>query len=239
MTTVDRRSVRTLAQLLTDEPFTVGLWLLAVMAFVALKIALAVLGRSDDGVWELGGGLVAGRLLFAHSLGNALILNYLPLYVTNGKTRRQFMHDALLTAWAYTAAGAAAMAVGLLVEAAVHRALGWPYMPDFNHLFQSPSQFWLVFTEYWLLFTLWAIAGAMVAAGTSRGAAWKMLGVALAVVLVGLAESAVGTRLPFDIGFTTSPPVAVAVLICAASAGVGLAFTWCMLRNVPINPSMP
>lgn len=242
MTSFYRRSTHAVARLFGTDPapwlnaghlVLLGIWMTTSIAiYIVDMIGEPFFLDPPYSQWEVYGGL--GGRFAAYYLGRSLI-SPLPIFVAHGQTRRQFVGQAALVGTTRTNGAAVVMAAGLLIEAGIYRALDLAHLPNFDHLFSSPNQFWLVFIEFWLLFGLWAMAGALIAAGRYRNR--RGLGVVASVVLVVLAESAVGTLLPLPLGisFDISPPVAVAVVICAGAVGLGLAATWKLVRNVPIR----
>ncbi|MGI8631910.1 MAG: hypothetical protein ACR2NA_05100, partial [Solirubrobacterales bacterium] len=152
MTTFDRRRTRALVSLAGAG--RAEIWV-AALAFTAF---LWVGNTPMHSTWETVGGFF-GRCFFAYPLGAAMIRRHLPLCVAHGQTRRAFMALAALVVLVYAGAGALVMAAGLLAEAAVYGAFGWPHRAFWSHLFDAPLQVWLVVAEYGLLFTVWAMAG--------------------------------------------------------------------------------
>jgi hypothetical protein len=218
---------------------TLGIFIAVVAAiFIVVGAATAMFGDVEASVWQTAG---AGAFKY-FPLAIAIMLTpvFLPIYVAQGVTRRQFAVGGALFIAAWAAILTMAVVAGYGVEAAVYRANGWPHEFDTPHLFESWTQVHLVVAEYVMLIAAHMVAGWVI--GTSYYVlgwfrATLLLPVTAAPALVVealLATSWAGAGLR---EFTTYTPPLVGIAVSGAVVVIGAAWAvnYGLTRSLPIK----
>ncbi|MER5644296.1 hypothetical protein [Streptosporangium sp. NPDC002524] len=217
--------------------YTALLWAGFYVLVVLLTVGVAMFGTLRISTWEVATQIPRWLALF---LGVSLMREFLPLYIAHGQTRRQFGAQAAVTVVLYAPAFSALITLGYLLEALLYNLLDRPQTLMNAHLFSSPTQVPLIFTEYLVQGLAWMVAGALMGAAFYRWQAGGMLSLPFGVALVVLGESAIGgnLRLPFfssTLGLPLTPGVATALAAGLGCLLLGLAMTWPLIRDVPLR----
>ncbi|GAA3441701.1 hypothetical protein [Planomonospora venezuelensis] len=221
--------------------FAAMVWAAFYAVVTLVTVGIAVFGTLDKSAWEAATQLPRWFALF---VGVALIREFFPLYIAHGQTRRQFGAQAAVTVALYAPFLSALLVAGYLLERLLYGLAGWPQALGRPHLFTSPAQVPLVFTEYLIEFLAWIVAGAFMAAAFYRWEGGGLLSVPLGIGLILLGEAAVGAelRLPFvhlELGIVSVPGVATALAAGLGCFLLGLAMTWSIIRDVPLRNRLP
>lgn len=206
----------------------------AVVAVVGT--AIAVFTDLDQSVWEQAMQVPRWFVLFA---GVSLIREFMPMYLANGQTRRQFAAQAAVAVVLFAPFMSVLAVLGYLGEMGIYHLAAIPHELADAHLFADPGQLHMVFLEYTVEFLIWMAAGAFMGAGfyrwESNGIFTVPIGVAM-IVLGGL--SGLDLRLPFlwdDLGLAGEPSALIASAGGALITAAGLALTWGIVRDVPLR----
>ncbi|HEX6338059.1 MAG TPA: hypothetical protein VFZ85_13950 [Jiangellaceae bacterium] len=207
---------------------------------IPLFMGIGVVSFITDGegsVWEIA---AAGAFKwFPFALAVLLTPALLPMYVTHGVTRHQFVAGAMLTLVAFAVAVAAIVNLGYAAESAIYRAVDRPH--DFRdpHLFASWTEVPLVITEYALLLA------ALLAGGWLIGTLYYRLHWLWATLLIPAAMApAGGAELLLQTSWTgswtesmgwTRPSLTVALSVSTLLIGATLALVYALTRSVPIK----
>ena len=207
---------------------------------IPLFIGIGVVSSITDGdgsVWEIA---AAGPFKwFPFALAVLLTPAVLPMYVTHGITRHQFVVGAMLTLGAFALAVAALLNLGYAAESTVFGSDD--RTGDFRspHLFESWTEVPLVVAEYALLLA------ALLAAGWLIGTLYYRLHWLWATLLIPAAMApAVGAELLLQTSWTGSwtesmgwvrPSLALALPLTALLIGATVAVIYVLVRNVPIK----
>lgn len=141
--------------------------LVAGVALLVGGVALFRPGTIDVSGWEQAAQLARW---YAGAVGVYVTAVYLPLYVAHGYTRREFAAQAPAFIAAWAAAFALLMTAGFALETLAYRVFGWTQALTGTHLYASPTEYPLVFTEFLLVGPAWTVGGAMLgAASTAAG----------------------------------------------------------------------
>lgn len=213
------------------------LWVAFVVVVMAVALGIHVFGDLGRSVWEQAGQVPRWFALF---VGIALIMEFLPLYIAHGQTRRQFGAQAAVTAVLYVPFLAALMTAGFLLESVLYRLIDRPQALDRVHLYAEPAQVPLVFLEYVVDYLAWISAGTLMGAGFYRWRSGGVLTVPLGVGIVVLGMSAIGTefRMPlssFALGLDLQRGPLLTLGLGLAAFAAGLAVTWAIIRDVPLR----
>ncbi|MFI6905911.1 hypothetical protein ACIBKY_31930 [Nonomuraea sp. NPDC050394] len=212
-------------------------WLAYLAIVIVITLAIHFFGNLTQSVWEQATQLPRWMVLF---VGVAMVRQFLPLFIANGQTRRQFGFQAAITTALYTPFAALLMSAGYLVERLLYTIIGRPQTLERAHLFADPTQAPLVFVEYTVEFMAWIAAGMFVGAGFYRWQAGGLLTIPVGVGLVVLGLSAVGNRFgvplsAFSIGFELSAGPLVALVMGLGTFALGLLLTWSVIRDTPLR----
>ena len=222
--------------LATHLPFLALVWVVFVAAVLVLTIGIAVRGDITRSVWDPAVTVVRW---FALGYGLFLINRLLAVYVAHGRTRREFLSSVAVVVVVAGAAVAALLTLGFALEAVLYRAMDWPHRVATERLFDSPSQYPLIFVNYWAMLVIWTTIGLLLAAGFYRSGGWELVVLPLALVVVVVTGFAIGFNgLPF-VGATVAVadvPLAATLGLCLAGLLPGAALTWLLVRDIPIRP---
>lgn len=215
-----------------------GFLAIVVVIFIVVGAATATLGDVEASVWQTAG--TGAFKYFPLAIAIMLTPVFLPIYVAQGVTRRQFAVGGALFIIAWAAILALATVAGYGVEAAVYRANGWPHEFDTPHLFESWTQVHLVVAEYVPLIAAHMVAGWVI--GTSYYVlgwfrATLLLPVSAAPALAVealLATSWIGAAIE---EFTTYRPPRTAVAVAGALLVIGAAWAvnYGLTRSISIK----
>ncbi|GAA3014758.1 hypothetical protein [Streptosporangium longisporum] len=217
--------------------YTAFMWAGFYVLVALITIGVAIFGTLRISGWEVATQIPRWLALF---IGVSLIREFLPLYIAHGQTRREFGAQAAVTVVLYAPAFSALITLGYLLESLLYGLLGRPQTLTSVHLFSSPTQVPLIFTEYLVQGLTWMVAGVLMAAAFYRWQAAGMLSLPFGIALVVLGESAIGgnLRLPFftsALDFDLAPSVPMALGVGLGCLLVGLALTWPIIRDVPLR----
>ncbi|WP_436758853.1 hypothetical protein [Streptosporangium sp. V21-05] len=217
--------------------YTALMWAGFYVLVVLITVGVAMFGTLRISTWEAATQIPRWLVLF---IGVSLMREFLPLYIAHGQTRRQFGAQAAVTVVLYAPAFSALITLGYLLEALLYNLLDRPQTLMSTHLFSSPTQVPLIFTEHLVQGLAWMVAGALMGAAFYRWQAGGLLSLPFGVALVVLGESAIGgnLRLPFfssELGFDLTPGVTTALVAGLGCLLLGLAMTWPLIRDVPLR----
>ena len=224
-----------------DAAGAVVLWI-PFAVFVAILIGLvAYFGEIRTSGWEKATQLPRW---YAGAIGAYMTALYLPAYIAHGRTRREFLKQAPVAILATTTVLAGLMTAGFAFEYLAYRVAGWPQSLSSTHLFESPTQFGVVFLEFWLAFVVWIVAGTFLGAGFYRNPGLGFLLLPVALLAVTLIESSLGGNATVSalpplltlFGFIPqSGTVGRALATAAACTAIGWAITWLVARDLPLK----
>lgn len=193
-------------------------WLLAVLVIVLAN----VIGWVTAGATDVSIAVYARQAStwFPFSLSIMLVSAYLRVHVASGMTRRTFARAALLVQVVAGLAYAAALTSLILLERAVHDALGWRSAITEVQITDASSPAWALFVDLAVPFVLANLCGLVVGVVYLRGGAWwGTLTLPLTVGPLAVLLYVPGARLMSLPGIWTSTSDLQAV---ALSSGIGL-----------------
>lgn len=209
--------------------------ILAVFAIVGT--ALIVTSDTANTAAEIAG---AGALrYFPMALGIMFTPVMLPMYVSQGVTRRQFARASAVVTFILAALMALLMCVGLAVERLAFEAAGQTYRLGLPHLFDTWNDFGLIVTEYVVL-TAATIAGGWLIGTTYYSLHWFAATLLIPACLVPTvtAEMLLQTSW-FGAGLEEAgwarPPLALAIPSSLVAIAVAIAAAHLLTRNVTIK----
>jgi hypothetical protein len=240
--TITQRTFALTRHMLAEHmQFNLILWA-GFVAFVGVIIVGAAIFRGITvSGWEQGATQVPRWwVLF---VGVHLGYTVLALHVAHGQTRRAFAQQAALFMLGFAAFGALLIAVGFALEGALYALAGWPQALSLSHLFTSPWQLHLVFTEFWLRFMVWGAAGLMLGAAFYRepGLGGILIPPAILLIAVGEIPMAPGNWWPFgDLPFfldfgLTSVLLLVGIFMPLLSLAIISAIAWSVVKDIPLR----
>lgn len=151
--------------------FGTGMWLapLWVVVLVGNGIALAAIARwgsIDQSLWmEAGAGWQRWPVGAA---GYIVVAVFMPLFVTNGVTRRRLGQSAIVTMVVVAMTGAALITLGFILEGLVFEAEDWPQAVSDGGDTIDAIGLPTVFVAFALSLAAWFAAGWLVACGVHR-----------------------------------------------------------------------
>ncbi|GIG40813.1 hypothetical protein [Cellulomonas phragmiteti] len=196
-------------------------WALAVVVIVLAN----VVGWATRGSTDVSIAVYARQAStwFPFSLGIMLVSAYLRVHVASGMTRRTFVRAALVVQVAAALGYAAVLTLLVLVERAVHDALGWDSVITEVQLADASAPPWALLGDLAVPLVLANLSGLLVGIVYQRGGAWwGTLTLPLTVGPVVAALYVPGLRLMEVPGLWTTASDAQ-VLVLAVALGAVLA----------------
>jgi hypothetical protein len=213
------------------------------IAVLILAVSLGVeggLGSVDGSTWE---GLVttAHYVLLAGGIG--LVVNFLPMYVAYGITRRHFLAGALPVGVGLALLAALAGTLVFALEGAVFDVADWRHVLENaadRHIYDRPDQYGLILPELAVQFAAHLVSGMLIGAAYYRlGGGLGTLLIVPAVVPAVVSEMAlgggwvgVGINRALDL---TPPSTATGLAIAIAATALGAVGVWAVVRDMPIE----
>ncbi|MGH3879944.1 MAG: hypothetical protein ACRDSK_23205 [Actinophytocola sp.] len=236
-----RRRWPLLRVLLTAHvPFVVLLWLLfTVVAMVITGIVAAAAGISDSILHQLATQLPRW-LLFG--LGIDVVSTYLRIQLAHGRTRREFLGQAVLYSVVVSGVAAVLITLGYLLERGYYAVFGWSQDLSSEAVFTAANQYPAILGTYWLSLLLWTVAGLVIGLGFFRdnGLGILTIPIGLVVVLPALALFR-NDGLPVLGEVIADYPVTVGTLLAASAVvlAVAVAAAWAIVRDAPMKTKAP
>jgi len=145
-------------------------WSIAVVAIIAANLV----GWSVRGSTDVSIAVYARQasIWFPFSLGIMLVAAFLRVHVAAGLTRRTFVRAALLVQVAAGLAYAAVLTSLVLVERAVHDALGWDSVITEIQLADASSPVWVLLVDLAVPFVAGNLSGLLVGVVYQRAGGW-------------------------------------------------------------------
>lgn len=226
---------KTLEELLA---YTGVIWVLYLVAIVAIAYGIDRFGTVESSVWEPTSQVAPWFVLFVGArIGGTLF----PLYVSHGKTRRDVFVESAIFLAIYSVITGTMVTIGALLERAIFSANDWPQTVKEQHLFSTAHDYPRIFVEFWVVFLAWTTAGMLIAAANYRFGATGLLTIAPCILIGGLLQALLSaTWFPAAneinrIIEVDSTPILLAVLLGLAAFALLLTFAWYILRDLPLR----
>ncbi len=216
-------------------PFLMLLWVALAALLTVITAVLALFVDISVSVWDHSAALLRWMALF---YGTYLTRELLTTCVMHGRTRRAFTAQATLFVLVASGVLAVLMALGYALEHLIYNLMGWSHTFIDDRLFDSLN-IPLIIYSWWGLYAVWTITGAFIGAALRRNDVSPVLAIVLGIVLLSVLGPITGMGdLPFTDRIydpqTTSVGSAIGLSLLAFA--VGAAFTWLLVRNIPIRP---
>jgi hypothetical protein len=217
----------------------VGYWIVMVVAFLAVGVAIQVAtGGVDHSMWDYG---TQSPKYFSMAIGITVTPAYFSLLIAQGITRRMF---SVAVSIYLTLAAAATAVLWVLVyqlEHLLYSSQGWSETLTNPHLFTSTSQVGLIFAEFFLLILSHQVAGWLLGIIFVRFGFWRgVLLLPLAVIPAAAAEFLLVAQWLAEVLNSAGyhrPPLAVAVPAVLVVSAAGLYAGYLVLRPVALKPA--
>lgn len=221
------------------RPMVAGYWIVMLLAFVAVGLAVQLAtGGIDNSVWDYG---TQSPKYFSMAVGIAVTPAYFTLLIAQGVTRRMFS-----VAVGIFLAGAAVSTAVLWVlvyqaEHALYSWQGWSQTFENPHLFTTTSQVDLIFTEFFLLIVAHEAAGWLLGVTFFRFGFWRgLLWLPVSLIPAAAAELLVVAQWLADaidnIGYDR-PPLAVAVPGVLVVTALSMYGGYLVIRPMALKPA--
>lgn len=187
---------------------------------------------------------------YAVAIGAQIGWAAMPLYITHGYTRREFMRQGMMFLPIFVTVLALLTAAGFVLEAGLFRIAGWPQEIVHEQLYDHALDLPAILLQSWLIYGLWAVGGFFISVAWYRNDGLGFLALLLAIVIAGAAAfvmSAGSDIGPQPFGFISRFFVnrfsteevgidrTLAVLTHVACIALMLALSWAAIRNVSIR----
>lgn len=221
--------------------FTAMLWVLFVVVVLVIAGAIGIFGTVDDSVMHQAATQVPRWLLFG--LGVDVVSTYLRMHLAHGRTRRDFLGQAVAYTVLMSGFAAALITLAYLVERVLYAITGWPQaLSRADGLFSAADQYPAIFGTYWLVLLMWTVAGVVIGLGFFRSTALGLftIPVGLAIVLPSLVAVR-NTGLPIfgdelvDLELATGVVLGGSAVLFVVAVGI----VWAIVRDVPMKTKAP
>jgi hypothetical protein len=216
--------------------FTAMMWVLFTVVVLIIAGVVAAFGGVPDSVMHDAATQVPRWLLFG--LGIDVVSTYLRMQLAHGRTRREFLGQAVAYTVITSGFAAVLITLGYLIEAALYAILDWPQTLRRTGLFTAEDQYPAILGTYWLVLLMWTVAGVLIGLGffRSTGIGFLTLPVGLAIVLPAIVATG-NSGLPiFGDELAALDFAGPAVLVGSAGAFVvAVALAWAMVRDIPMK----
>ncbi|MCK2239182.1 MULTISPECIES: hypothetical protein [unclassified Crossiella] len=215
--------------------FVTLLWLAYAVVVGLVLTGIAVWGTVSLSVWD---NAVQVALWFAFGFTAWLLYTYLPVYVANGITRREFTARVAGFVGVLAAVLAVLTAAGYLAEGGVYALAGWPQMLAPQRYFTAATEVPTVLLTQFLAFGAFSAVGALVGSSFYRDPALGLGSLPVGLAVLYLANIVSGTWVAASVGLSPFDrlPLAVAAPAGVALIALVLGGVWLLLRNIPIRP---
>lgn len=228
-----------LAMVIGLRPMLVGYWLVMLVGFLVVGIAVkAVTGGIDHSTWDYG---TQSPKYFSMAIGITVTPAFLSLLVAQGITRRMMSVAASIYLTGAAAATALLWVLVYQVENVIYSWQGWTQTFANPHLFTKTSQVGLIFAEFFLLILSHEVAGWLLGITFVRFGFWRgVLLLPLSVMPAVSAEFLLVAQWLADVlnglGYHR-PPLAVAVPSVLVVSALGLYAGYLVLRPMALKPA--
>jgi hypothetical protein len=236
--TTNTASIVTRAQLRAGLPMVAGYWGIMIPIYLAIITVIVTVGDTEVSIWATSGGSAPKYFLLA--VGVMLTTAYLPVYVGNGVTRRDFAYGASLYVLAVAAVYAVLMTLGFAIEYAIYTSADLMGNLTDPYPVRSVADGLDTLVAELLVGTVYLCCGWVMGTCFYRFGTWWGIGL-IPVTLV----PAVLTEVGFDslwAGYGINnglgierPSLLVGVLIAVASIAVAWGANFALIRAVAIN----
>ncbi|MDQ7905596.1 hypothetical protein RB614_13830 [Phytohabitans sp. ZYX-F-186] len=215
-----------------------GYWAIMLPIYAAIVALVLAVGDVDVSIWATSGGSAPKYFLLA--VGVMLATVYLPVYVGNGVTRRDFALGASLYILLAAAVYAVFMTLGFAIEYPIYSAR------DLMGNLTDPYPVRSMADALAMLVGQLLVGAVYLVCGWLMGTCFYRLGAWWGIVLIPLTVlPAVVTEIGFDalwLGYAINnglgiepPPLAVGVLMAVASIAVAWVANFVLIRTVAIK----
>lgn len=224
-------------------PLTDQLWLLLFVWLGALIFTFVVtLVVSAGDVSISGWGVASGAApWFVGFMSGYFMFQHMPMFVANGRTRRECLIDWSIFVPIYAALGTLLVTLGYVLEYVYYGVAGWESVTFDDHLFTSHTDVIPMFGEYLVRLLVWAAAGGFVGASVyrSKDTGWLTL---LPAALLTAAAGSFGGNSSGPFGFLTRrfPEFSISswwwtILVGVVCIAIGMVCTWWVFRDTPLR----
>lgn len=208
-----------------------------VLAWATVAVLIDRFGTLGRSVWDPISGIAFWYVAF---IGGYAMFELLPKSVANGRTRRDSAIEMAIFGVIHSAVLAILITLMFAIEQGVYGIFDWPQGVPENHLFDSFTDYPVIFLESLLSAVVWTVGGAMIGIGFYRDSFCGAIAVVVGLGLVSLQSGMTGMSIG-PLGFVTERlqgdwGIPLAVLIALAGVAITGSVTWLFARDVPIRP---
>lgn len=213
-------------------------WLGFTLVVIGIIVAVDRYGHLDRSIWEEASQIPQWFVLF---IGVHLSMTYLPLSISHGRTRRDAAIEATLFMAAFSGLVAVLLTLSWGIERVAFSILDVKQVLSDPHIFDSATNYPLIFLESWIVLLIWVIGGAFIAASYYRYDGPGLLAIAPALLISSVTEFAMGAswgptgQFLQWLGDPNDPPLLVTMLVAVAGAAIMLAMIWRIVRDIPLR----
>jgi hypothetical protein len=147
--------------------FALLVWAAASVFSNVLVAVVANFRSIEISAWEVAAGIAPWFVAF---MSGWVMFVLVPMFVANGRTRRDSFIEWGILAVIYPIGAAVLTAIGYLIEHLVYELAGWNGQIDDNHWFSSRTDVGMIVLEFLFMFLVWTMVGGFVGAALYRSA---------------------------------------------------------------------
>lgn len=206
------------------------------VAWFVIAFLIDRFGTLDSSVWDPISGIA---VWYAAFIGGYAMYEVLPKFVANGRTRRDSAIEMGIFGAIHTVAVSVAITLGFVIERAVFSLLDWRQGVPEDRIFDSFTDYPLIFVASLISVAAGTAAGALIGIGFYRDNWRGILAVLLVMALGSFQSGSTGLMWgPFgwmaaslDIVWGTAMTVTIALI----GVAVSIAVAWVFTRDVPLH----
>ncbi len=206
------------------------------VAWFVIAFLIDRFGTLSGSVWDP---LSSISYWYAAFIGGYAMFELLPKFVAHGRTRRDTAIEMAIFGAIHALALALVITVGFAIERGVYGIFDWPQgVPD-DRMFDSFTNYPVIFLDALISLVVWTAAGALIGMGFYRDSVRGVVGVVIAMGLGSLLSAATGAStgplvfLAESIGDGWGTPLVV--VMSFVSLAIAAVVTWIYARDVPLR----
>lgn len=213
-------------------------WAGAAVFSMAVVTVVSFFRSIEISAWDIANGIAPW---FIGIMSGWIMYTQVPLFVANGRTRRDSYIEWLIVAAIYPVWTALLTTIGYLIERGVYDLAGWSLSVNEDHLFTSHTDVGTIFVEYLLTFSVWVAVGGFVGVSLYRSQDIGWVSLIPAAFLLAFSGALDRGEIGF-FGFITrlipaldATSMAVAITMAVICSVIAVTLAWLVIQNMALR----